>query len=342
MKKTLLLSAALLSGVCAFAQEDITPANYKFATATDIPWLPGHWGDPNIINPTENVWEAANFAQYYNNGLWIDASAGQNEQQQIDFKDAWTLIDLGGEVGQVACFAGNASGIVDYLNKNYPEMAESWGKIKVDQNNSMGFNLHLCLNPTFPGPGYIHYKFVYNVFSNVDGINNNVITNIGGTGNTNSTPGTWTPAANLSAKDCIKTYEDGEPDLDRDGNPIWDPTKWRVVEFDQVCSEGGWPARFRFQAQGGGAWNNYAVFFKELSVTYYEEEWLNEEDYKVLTLGYEYFDDVMTPNTGAVESLVNENAPVEYYNLQGVKVAQPQNGIFIRKQGNKTSKIVVR
>ena len=36
----------------------------------------------------------------------------------------------------------------------------------------------------------------------------------------------------------------------------------------------------------------------------------------------------------------DENAPVEYYNLQGVKVANPENGIFIKKQGNKATKVV--
>ena len=35
------------------------------------------------------------------------------------------------------------------------------------------------------------------------------------------------------------------------------------------------------------------------------------------------------------------NAPVEYYNLQGMKVANPENGIFIKKQGNKVTKVVL-
>ncbi|MCH5223269.1 MAG: hypothetical protein J1E82_04445 [Muribaculaceae bacterium] len=38
----------------------------------------------------------------------------------------------------------------------------------------------------------------------------------------------------------------------------------------------------------------------------------------------------------------NSNAPVEYYNLQGVRVATPDKGIYIMKQGNKTSKKVIR
>ena len=42
-----------------------------------------------------------------------------------------------------------------------------------------------------------------------------------------------------------------------------------------------------------------------------------------------------------VAIVAGENAPVEYYNLQGVKVARPENGIFIRKQGSKTTKVVL-
>ena len=47
-------------------------------------------------------------------------------------------------------------------------------------------------------------------------------------------------------------------------------------------------------------------------------------------------------STSVANVEVNENAPVEYYNLQGVKVADPSNGIFIRKQGSKTSKIAIK
>ena len=45
--------------------------------------------------------------------------------------------------------------------------------------------------------------------------------------------------------------------------------------------------------------------------------------------------------TGVEDTMVDENAPVEYYNLQGVKVANPENGIFIKKQGGRTSKVVL-
>ncbi len=49
------------------------------------------------------------------------------------------------------------------------------------------------------------------------------------------------------------------------------------------------------------------------------------------------------PETGveAVQVVENENAPVEYYNLQGIRVANPENGIFIRRQGNEATKVVL-
>lgn len=36
------------------------------------------------------------------------------------------------------------------------------------------------------------------------------------------------------------------------------------------------------------------------------------------------------------------NAPVEYFNLQGVRVANPENGLFIRRQGNKVTKVIIK
>ena len=37
----------------------------------------------------------------------------------------------------------------------------------------------------------------------------------------------------------------------------------------------------------------------------------------------------------------NENAPVEYYNLQGVRVENPSNGLYIRRQGSKITKVII-
>ena len=47
--------------------------------------------------------------------------------------------------------------------------------------------------------------------------------------------------------------------------------------------------------------------------------------------------------TTAVHAVeINDNAPVEYYNLNGQRVAEPSNGIFIRKQGAMTTKVAIK
>jgi hypothetical protein len=38
----------------------------------------------------------------------------------------------------------------------------------------------------------------------------------------------------------------------------------------------------------------------------------------------------------------SESAPIEYFNLQGVRVAEPASGLYIRRQGSKVSKVVVK
>lgn len=38
----------------------------------------------------------------------------------------------------------------------------------------------------------------------------------------------------------------------------------------------------------------------------------------------------------------DENAPVEYFNLQGVRVENPSNGLYIRRQGNVSTKVLVK
>lgn len=50
--------------------------------------------------------------------------------------------------------------------------------------------------------------------------------------------------------------------------------------------------------------------------------------------------------SGGVENVnaavAESDAPVEYYNLQGVRVDNPQPGIYIRRQGSKVSKVLLK
>ncbi len=50
------------------------------------------------------------------------------------------------------------------------------------------------------------------------------------------------------------------------------------------------------------------------------------------------------PQSAGVSNVVvaDENAPVEFYNLQGVRVNNPETGLYIVRQGNKVSKVIIR
>lgn len=58
------------------------------------------------------------------------------------------------------------------------------------------------------------------------------------------------------------------------------------------------------------------------------------------TLPYLY--KVKDNESGINEVEVETAAPAVYYNLQGVKVANPENGLYIKVQGGKTSKVLVK
>lgn len=60
---------------------------------------------------------------------------------------------------------------------------------------------------------------------------------------------------------------------------------------------------------------------------------------KVAAIGLSFDDE--TGESSGIEDVNAEDAEVEYYNLQGVKVENPEKGIYIMKQGGKTSKVVL-
>lgn len=53
---------------------------------------------------------------------------------------------------------------------------------------------------------------------------------------------------------------------------------------------------------------------------------------------------IMLPDLSGINNVImdNTNSTLEYYNLQGVRVENPSNGIFIRRQGNDVQKVFVR
>lgn len=67
-------------------------------------------------------------------------------------------------------------------------------------------------------------------------------------------------------------------------------------------------------------------------------------DFRFLCNLFQVFVDesILRGDSGIADIVADENAPVEYFNLQGIRVENPENGLYIRRQGNKVSKVIIR
>lgn len=65
----------------------------------------------------------------------------------------------------------------------------------------------------------------------------------------------------------------------------------------------------------------------------------DEEAYTDYLSMYMYFN--LVEDDSAVEGIAIDNVAPAYYNLQGVRVANPENGLFIKRQGAKAEKVIL-
>lgn len=83
-----------------------------------------------------------------------------------------------------------------------------------------------------------------------------------------------------------------------------------------------------------------------ISIRNADSQWPGQAEKGGNNLTYRYFLDNIkvyaADGSGVAAIEADGNAPVEYYNLQGVRVANPENGLYIVKQGNKVSKKVIK
>ncbi|MDE7436989.1 MAG: leucine-rich repeat domain-containing protein [Muribaculaceae bacterium] len=66
------------------------------------------------------------------------------------------------------------------------------------------------------------------------------------------------------------------------------------------------------------------------------------EAYKAAAEWKDFTNYLAIPGSAVIELDADNAADVEYFNLQGVKIANPENGVFIRRQGDKVNKVVVK
>ena len=90
-----------------------------------------------------------------------------------------------------------------------------------------------------------------------------------------------------------------------------------------------------------------------ITISYKPVNPTSETHNAVLRISSTYADDVIVPLSGTYTGEVvtgieriridaEEDSKITYYNLHGVEIENPTNGIYIKKQGNKTSKVIIR
>lgn len=89
---------------------------------------------------------------------------------------------------------------------------------------------------------------------------------------------------------------------------------------------------------------NNASYYDVVEVVTSETKTLTVEGFISVRNGVAQVVPAKVSDPSGVETIEAEesNAPVEYYNMQGVKVAHPESGLFIRVQGNKATKVLVK
>lgn len=87
-----------------------------------------------------------------------------------------------------------------------------------------------------------------------------------------------------------------------------------------------------------GNGNQPVLAYITVKVVANETYWIFQQSSQIGLNSYTF-----TPEGGAgiagIEA--DQNAPVEYFNLQGIRVNNPENGLYIRRQGNKVSKVIL-
>ena len=85
--------------------------------------------------------------------------------------------------------------------------------------------------------------------------------------------------------------------------------------------------------------DTYLISFPVKTVVAAELYYQNAALFYVNTTGGLFFE--IPKAKSGVENVAVDNVKAEYFNLQGVRVAEPSNGIFIRREGSKVSKVMM-
>ncbi len=141
---------------------------------------------------------------------------------------------------------------------------------------------------------------------------------------------------------------------------VLDPTNeegvYTIESVELVAVDGNANAYFSFNTTTDADWNNlgtrYGATSKDEAITIGENmtvvnggtnpnAWMIEPGMYKMTVSLKDMVLIVSGIADGIEDItIDNNAPAVYYNLQGVEVANPENGVYIMKQGSKVTKVV--
>ena len=228
-------------------------------------------------------------------------------------------------------------------------------------NNSMNFT-----GGTWPGQACIYlgnnvWKWTYTGTTKISG---GVIFN---NGSSQTADFTWVNGGYYNANGYVKTIPGaGEiEDPETPDTPDAPSSDGYTAYFDNSSSNWSKVYAYSWDAGNGnkemlGSWPGSAITFDSESgyykVTVSETmttpmiifnngsgtqtadlSWINNGCYNANG----YIKTIMPEDSGIENIFPDDNSPIEYYNMQGIRVTKPNKGLYIKKQGSKITKIIL-
>lgn len=260
MKQILLgIAITLLGGVNLYAQssKDITPAKYKYSTRpVGQEVVDGFCKGGNISLPDEknnHNDQMTPLLAKYNNGLFAinggQMPDGTTNENSNNLQAGISIVDMGGEVGNVLCINGSNSNFNKTFNVDYP-------KCSTDIQGYLWLNWFSDPNTTLSCTDKnrnIRIKFVINIYANEADASINVISGV-----LAKTKANGFAVTNSGRSFSPKAFYT---------NGTYDINKWITYEFDAFCpSIEGNPIRLMMNLPHN-AINNATIFIKEITFT---------------------------------------------------------------------------
>lgn len=260
MKQILLgIAITLMGGVNLYAQnsQDITPAKYKYSTrSVGQEHVDGFCNGGNISLPNkDNNYndQMTPLLKKYNNGLFAinggQMPDGTTNAKSDNLQAGISIVDMGGEVGNVLCINGANSNFNKTFNVDYP-------KCSTDIQGYLWLNWFSDPNTTLSCTDKnrnIRIKFVINIYANEADASINVISGV-----LAKTKANGFAVTNSGRSFSPKAFYT---------NGTYDINKWITYEFDAFCpSIEGNPIRLMMNLPHN-AINNATIFIKEITFT---------------------------------------------------------------------------